>query len=174
MAIQGKFQVTAITLHPTADLAALEVEPARTTHIAPFSALAVLANYGTDVMAIGFPEDSYADGRILPTPRLFKGSIQRFMDHSSAMGYTYRAGELSFGSPGGLSGGPVISVGLGSHLVGVVCENFESSTYLRKVEVVEQDGGVYKESIHAVINYGIFCRLDSYEGWLNQTFDNHG
>lgn len=163
----GPWQVTNITTHPTADLAALEIDPAGTSYVEPFYGLSLNATFGTDIAAIGFPEDSTTSDSPRPTARYFKGNIQRLLHYKSPLGYEYDAAELSFGAPAGLSGGPVFVTDMAGNLVGLVCENFESSTYLRSIEEVQEGASVYKEKVHSVINYAICVRIGQYEQWLN-------
>ena len=84
------------------------------------------------------------------------------------MGYRYRAGELSFGAPGGLSGGPVVTVNDESSALGLVCENLSSTTYLSSIEEVQRDGSKYKEMTRNLIEYGVFVVLDKIDDWLDR------
>ena len=82
------------------------------------------------------------------------------------MPYRYKAGELSFGSPAGLSGGPVFPRGEQDRIIGVVTENCDSTTFLRSVAEIQDGGQRYTEKVHEVIRYGIFARLDPLSDWL--------
>jgi hypothetical protein len=103
-----------------------------------------------------------------PTARFFRGFLQRFWTHHSHLGYTYEAAELSFGAPGGPSGGPVILMPQRIHIVGLVAENFESTTYLRSVEEIQDAGSTYKETIHSTISYGVCVQFKPLEQWLSE------
>jgi hypothetical protein len=123
---------------------------------------------GANVTAFGYPEDTQPSGP-RPTPRFFKGHVQRTHRHNSLLGHSYIAAELSFGAPGGLSGGPVAHEALPGLAIGVVAENHESSTYLAsRTDVL--DGGVqYREDIRAMINYANCVLLEPLRPW----FDEH-
>lgn len=162
------WQVTKVTPHNEADLAALEIDPAGTTAVAPFYSVAKNCQMGDDIGAIGFPEDTTAKGIVEPTARYFRGHVQRFMNHDSYRGYSYRAVELSVPAPAGLSGGAVFKIGHVNPLVGIVCENFESSTYLRSIEEIQENGNTYREQVQSVINYAVCVRLSHYEQWLDR------
>ena len=97
-----------VHIHPEADVAIL-----KTLH-RPESKIRKLANifhgdpFGLDIAAFGYPEDIKFDADSKPTPRLFKGHIQRSYMHDSHLGFKYIANELSFPCPPGLSGGQYI------------------------------------------------------------------
>src|SRR4051794_21814698 len=100
---------TKISTHPTADLALLEVPVVSAAELAPFVGVTRVNSWGWPVSALGYPEDAGEDPEegLKPTARYFSGHIQRLYTHRSRIGpYRYRAGELSFGAPAGLSGGP--------------------------------------------------------------------
>ena len=161
-------EVQRVTRHPHADLAALEVDAAGMSPIRPYTTLGVSAQYGAEVCAIGFPEDSTAAGTTEPTGRLFRAHIQRFLVKESHLGYRYHAAELSIGAPAGLSGGPVFLADMSGNLVGLVTENFESTTYLRTIQELHEPGNVFKEHIHTVINYAVCVWLPPLERWLGE------
>lgn len=105
-----------------------------------------------------------------PTPRYFRGSIQRLYSHQSTLGkprYEYDAVELSFGAPGGLSGGPVTPEADDTKVMGLMTENFESTTYLSTRTEVWEGASDRKELVHSTINYGVAVRLDLWLEWLN-------
>jgi hypothetical protein len=160
--------VKTITRHPSADLAVVETPTELTEEIQPFLGVSALFGWGERVLALGYPEETEHD-RMIPTARLFTGTIQRELSHSSHMGYEYLAGELSFGSPAGLSGGPVFPSGELDRVLGVVTENQDSTTFLRSVAEIQDGSSTYTEKVHEVIRYGLFVRLDSVKDWLQAT-----
>ena len=109
------------------------------TAVEPFWDSVASQGLGDDYAAFGYPEDVAADTPG-PTPRLFTGHFQRFFDHSSYAGYNYRAGEMSLPAPAGLSGGPVFRRQAPVMVMGLVAENFESSTTLHAVEEITEEG----------------------------------
>ena len=108
-----------------------------------------------------------------PPGRYFRGNIQRFLVHESSHGFKYHAAELSIGAPAGLSGGPVLLVGQVALLVGVVAENYESSTYLRTLEEFSEPGKEYREKVHSVINYAMAVCLLPHESWLLREIEGY-
>jgi hypothetical protein len=159
--------VVSVERHPTADLALLVTPPVPGEQIEPYQFIAMHYTWGDESCAFGYPEDSTADRRVEPTPRLLRGSFQRFAEFKSDLGYTYAAAELSMGLPAGLSGGPVWLPRDTNTVAGVAAENWESSTFLRSRYEEESDGRVFREHIHSVINYGICVRLDPLAEWLH-------
>lgn len=158
--------VSRIVRHPTADIALLEIAEDTPTRMQPLGILAKSSVVlGADIMAMGFQEASDERG-VQVTRRLFRGSIQRFFNHQSHIGYAYEAAELSFPSPAGLSGGPVVTSHAAIHVVGLVTENFESTTFLQTLSLIQDQGSVYEEKVHKVIQCGICCTFDSLEPWI--------
>ena len=159
-------QVTSVEVHPTADLAVVKVDIANIPTGIPFHILSNNHPPGSDVGAWGYPLDSLSDGGLAPTPRVFKGIVQREMNHESSFGYEYEAGELSFGAPRGLSGGPVFTFPYQMHLVGVVTENFESTTEHQTIEEYRDEHGIVRESTHKVIQHAVYVALGPVARWL--------
>ena len=160
--------IRTITSHPSADIAVIETDSPLSQDIQPFRGISALFEWGERVLALGYPEETEHSGT-LPTARLFTGTIQRELVHQSHMGYRYQGGELSFGSPAGLSGGPVFPAAEPDLALGVVTENHDSTTFLRSVADIQDGNHRYTEKIHEVIRYGIFVRLDAIKDWLATT-----
>jgi hypothetical protein len=96
--------------------------------------------------------------------------------HSSHLGFEYDAAELSFGAPGGLSGGPVTPDSDYSMAMGVVAENLNVSRVLYSisdstVEAVRSNATervTTTEKAYAVIDYALVVLLDPISAWLDQ------
>ncbi len=164
--VEEGVSVNEIIRHPTADLAILKIDDAIEI-FDYFSDIGPLPVMGANISAFGYPEDTQPNGP-RPTPRYFKGHVQRTHRHSSYLGYGYIAAELSFGAPGGLSGGPVAHEALPGLAIGVVAENHESSTFLAtRTDVM--DGDVkYREDVRAMINYANCVLLEPLRPWLDE------
>lgn len=155
-----------LQIHPTADVAMVRITDALQIFDC-FRGYSGRFRWGDSVTAFGYPEDTAPDG-VVPTPRYFRGHVQRTFDHASSLGYQYRAIELSFGAPGGLSGGPIALRRDSSRAIGIVTENVRSTTYLESIVDVVDGAERYREQIHNVINYGIAVELDTVTDWLNE------
>ena len=155
-----------IVVHPHSDLALLHLQPHRDLTFLPLRREAEGADdeYGAPVVAYGFPEDVMYGEERRPTIRVFRGHVQRAFPHRSHMGYTYGALELSIAAPAGLSGGPVVPDGRWDAVLGVVTENFESTTYLRSIAEYEDDRQKISERVHSVVNYAVCAPLG--RGWV--------
>jgi hypothetical protein len=166
--VTGPIRVTSVERHPSADVAILTLDE-EPDGVEPF--WSAVSNYGLgeDFLAFGFPESIFGPDARQPTPRLFKGSYQRFFDHESHMGYEYFAGELSIGCPAGLSGGPLFRPDAQVIVTGMATENMESTTVLESVEEVVQDGAKTEKRYRKVITYGVALMLDRVSDW----FDAH-
>jgi hypothetical protein len=164
--------VTDALYHPHADLAILRLSENHALSDR-FDGETPIYAWGVPVSAFGYPEDTGLTG-LEPTPRYFRGNIQRMFRHTSHLGYAYEAAELSFGAPGGLSGGPVTPDTDYSMVMGVVAENQTSTTYLSTIteEVTETTSRF--ETIHSVIDYAIVVRLDPVTEWLDQNISYPG
>lgn len=175
--------VKAVDLHPTADLALLTLDLVEgsgmralwglTTHDGRFD----FASVGVDFFAYGFPESTmFGDDPPMPTARLFKGHIQRYLDHATPGGrYRYIAGELSIPAPAGLSGGPLLS-DAGSYAYGLVTENLESYTTLDEVEQLRLGEKVVATTRYRrVITYGLALMFGEkgVAEWLNARIPPH-
>jgi hypothetical protein len=160
------FPIRAIHRHPMADLAVLEIEPPNERDITwAINDLFDDAGYGVEVTTFGFPQE-WSEGTCAPMPRLFKGYVQRFLEHESHLGFRYLAAELSFSCPGGLSGALVINSALHGRLYGLITENRKTTTELDSVLEVDENGNKFKESFHNIINYGVALWLPAHKDWL--------
>lgn len=161
------FPVREIHAHPTADLAVVCIEPPDERDITwAVHEIFDDRGYGLDIVAYGYPEH-WPDGVTVPLPRLFKGYVQRFFEHSSRLGYKYVAAELNFSCPGGLSGSHILNPRFLGRLYGVITENIRTSTELDSVLEVDDGGKKYKESFHNIINYGIALWLPACAQWVD-------
>ena len=116
--------------------------------------------------AFGYPQQ-WEDDVAAPMPRLFKGHIQRFFAHQSYLKYRYLAAELSFGCPSGLSGSAITNAQHQGRLYGIVAENVRTTTEIKSLLEVQDDGIEYRESFHDYLNYGVAVWLPDVADWLN-------
>lgn len=134
------------------------------------------ADYGTEFVAYGFPADAIAGVGLKPVARLLRGYIQRPMIHRSYLGYTYPAGEMNIAAPGGLSGGPIVTLAstdprwrsrdsMVGVAFGVVTENARTETSDSSIE--REEDGIVRERVISTINYGV-CAFLSGE-WVRET-----
>ncbi|MES2205554.1 MAG: trypsin-like peptidase domain-containing protein [Pseudomonadota bacterium] len=160
--------VLKIIRHPSADIALLLVDVPSNNQVESFWDCVGNYSLGEEYVAFGYPEDSIGPNEGKPTPRLFKGYYQRFMDHNSHMGYSYYAGELNIPCPGGLSGGPIFRPRAPMMLTGIATEGIEAATLLDSQEVILHDGKVHHDHYRSVVNYGISLLLYPIKSWLDE------
>jgi hypothetical protein len=130
----------------------------------------VSPNLGEDFVAYGYPEDPLPDVGLVPTPRVFKGHIQRHIRNykSDATGYKYDAIELSMPCPPGLSGGPCFKPLSPMTIIGVVTENVEATKILDQVEEIRRPGYHEVTKLKSVISYGIGIDPRAIATWLDK------
>lgn len=161
------FSVLESTRHPTADVAALTIEPPNEREITwPLTGVFDDSGFGLDVCCFGFPQEWVA-GVARPLPRMFKGHVQRLFENRSHLGYRYVAAELSFTCPAGLSGSPIINPQFQGRLYGIVTENVRTSTEVESVLEVDDNGERFKESFHRILSYGVALWLPQIASWLD-------
>lgn len=156
------YPVVSIERHPTADLALLELST-EIESVVGFSFIHE-PGLGEEFTAVGFPEDVMSTTDRQPTLRVFHGHIQRVFTHHSHQGHQYQAVEMSIAAPAGLSGGP-LTWGEGG-VIGVVAENFDSTTYLEITEEVNSDLGKELTRHQRVISYGVAVNLEAASEWI--------
>ena len=162
------FAVKHVFSHPNADLAVIEIEAPPERDITwPVYQVFNDFSYGVDIVSFGYPASFDGTG-LTPTPRFFKGYVQRFYNHTSHLGYNYVAAEINFSCPAGLSGSQVLNEQLHGRLYGVVTENLRTSSEIESVTEVNDDGKEYKESYHNIISYGIVLWLPDCADWLDE------
>jgi hypothetical protein len=177
--VRGLIQTaTGLRFHPEADVAVIEfgslqIKGAETE---PFWTTANDWTLGEDIMAYGFPVDVLGKiGEIEPKPRLFKGYFQRFMpEHSTYTQYKYLAGEINFGCPFGLSGGPVFRPNAHEIVLGIATENLQSITSLQAYHEEIIAGRTIKEvEYREIISYGTVLMLSGISDWLEEWCPAH-
>jgi hypothetical protein len=123
---------------------------------------------GADFIAYGFPEDHPHPESVqrVPTARLFKGHVQRSMQYMRGP-YSYFASEVSIPMRTGLSGGPLFPVRDRNRVIGLACENVQSTTYVGRSAVIERDGVIERVTERDVVQYGIALLLHPIADWLD-------
>lgn len=163
-------KVSRAKVHPSADLAIVYLDglcaaPLKVT-FAPYKKCVARRGLGEEFGAFGFPEDFMGPNQGSPTPRVFRGYFQRFMEHKSVKRkYSYLAAELSIACPSGLSGGPIFRIDDPTKIIGLVSENIESSTQIYYEEKESSSDHIY---YHKVIEYGVVVLLEPLFEWVNE------
>jgi S1-C subfamily serine protease len=172
------FHVREVRRHPKIDLAALIGDPAEGGLPVMFSGLHVFdAAYGLgeDAAAFGFPVGAATlqEESSVPTPRLFRGHVQRLARYASGGSEPYIACEMSFPSTGGLSGGPVFVPGT-DEVFALITGNDEAYT-IRDQETVERAGGAtHTVENRRIVSYGMALALWFDPEWLKDVVPPSG
>lgn len=166
-------EATRVETHPSADLAV--VIAGGGIHIdghpvQPFETIESV-RFGSDFWAFGYPID-HARGapEPNPTPRLFKGHVQRLLSYS-APPFHYDAAEISMPAPRGLSGGPMFNPYNHGQLFGVVVANEQSYTSIESSEIELAPNQLLEREVREVVSYGVAVRLADYEPWIDEQLD---
>lgn len=162
--------ISGLVQHPTADIAIMEPFggqiAGRETH--PFEIVTESYGLGEEIMAFGYPVDVLGPSGIDPVPRLFKGYFQRFIEEYRAYtGFRYRAAELNFACPRGLSGGPIFRPGAQNVVLGLATENLRSTTSLDGLETRNSRSETVTIEYREVISYGTALMLSAVSDWLD-------
>jgi len=161
------YRIRTIETHPRADVALAVLSDAPQTD--PFWNV-VSPHLGEDFIAYGYPEDPFPGLGLVPTPRIFKGHIQRHIRNykSDSTRYEYDAIELSMPCPPGLSGGPCFKPSSPMTIVGIVTENVDTTKVLDTVE--ETAGPGYREitKLMSVVRYGVGIDPAGIAEWLDR------
>lgn len=165
-------RVVEVVRHPDADVAVAVTEPDADDDGTGYSDGAFwncVGNWslGEELLAYGFPTEGPFQGAGVPTPRLFTGHYQRFLEWRPPNGRPYLAGEMSIPAPAGLSGGPVFRRGAQVMVTGLVTSNLESYSVLHAIEEVDEAGQRFREEARRVIQYGLVAMLSDIEDWLD-------
>lgn len=166
-ALAGNFQVLAIHPHPSADVAMLFVDAPAPDYPYSMNAVDFAAGWGERVVTFGFPEDT-SPGGTLPTARMCHGEVQRFFDYHDGRA-AYRAIEVSFPAPQGLSGSPISRTKDTGMVIGVVAANHTALTYRGGFEVSDA-AGPYRAVERDIVRYGIAVFLPEIIEWIDDTF----
>src|SRR6478752_7546226 len=84
--VEQGLQINHVTCHDRADVALLELAVKWHPMFDPFLGETSTYDWGVPVSAFGYPEDTGASG-MEPTPRYFRGNIQRVFRHRSPLGF---------------------------------------------------------------------------------------
>jgi hypothetical protein len=98
---------------------------------------------------------------------MFVGHVQREFRYRDGRG-EFRAAELSFPSPQGLSGGPVCRTRDQTTVIGVMAANQDALTYRGGFERLD-DQGRWLPTERDVIRYGVAVVLAEVAEWLDAT-----
>jgi hypothetical protein len=107
-----------------------------------------------DVMAYGFTNEGLVGGKIVTTPRIFKGYIVRTFDKPMLQDARSTC-EISFPALKGFSGTPLLFNTTTTSVAGMVFSNMESTIELHRLEEIEENGETFSEKIHKVLELGV-------------------
>jgi hypothetical protein len=146
------FPVHGSKLHPTFDIAVGQ---------APASAVgSVLKMYegsvglGLEVQAFGYTDGGRAQSSYQVDPRLLRGHVTRVSEDSYGLPSPSLL-EVSFGSPSGFSGTPLL---VETEVVGILYSNLDSRLQAYSMEEIVEGQSQIRETAYRIYEYGIAHR----------------
>ena len=138
--------------------------------VAPATAVkGVLARYsgplgvGLDVQAFGFTDAGKEQGSYQLDVRLLRGHVSRFSEDALGLPSPSLV-EVSFGSPSGFSGTPLL---VNKEVVGMMYRNVETKIEAYSVNETTEGSSQYKEVAYRIYEYGVAHSLEALSGFLS-------
>ena len=138
---------------------------------APRSAVSgVLAHYsgpvalGLDVQAFGYTEAGKEGDNYNVDPRLLRGHVSRHAPSSYGLPSPSLL-EVSFGSPSGFSGMPLL---VGTEVVGLLYSNIDSRLQAYSISETIDGGAEFRETAYRIYEYGIAHLLCDIQPFLTE------
>ncbi len=138
---------------------------------APASAVgAVLKTYtgpvglGLDVQAFGYTDSGKQAGRYQVDPRLLRGHTSRIADESFGLPSPSLI-EVSFGSPSGFSGTPLL---VNTEVVGMLYSNIDSRLQAYAIQETIEGDSEFCETAYRIYEYGIAHRISDLQDFFKE------
>lgn len=119
---------------------------------------------GLDVQAFGFTDSGKQHGKYQIDPRLLRGYVSRAAEESFGLPSPTLI-EVSFGSPNGFSGTPLL---VNKEVVGILYSNIDSKLGAYSIGETTDGESHYKEVAYRVYEYGIAHRLSELASFFSQ------
>jgi hypothetical protein len=138
------------------------------------SVTGVLAHYrgtvgiGVDVQAFGFTDAGKEQMSYQLDVRLLRGYISRCSPDSLGLPSPSLL-EVSFGSPSGFSGTPLL---VGREVIGILYRNVDSKLEAYSINETTENGAHFKEIAYRIYEYGIAHNLSELTPFLNECCAN--
>lgn len=125
---------------------------------------------GLEVQAFGFADAGKEPGQYFLDLRLLRGHVTRLCQDSLGLD-TPSVMEVSFGSPGGFSGTPLL---VDSAVVGMLHNNLETKIGHHSILDVTQNGNRYKEDAYRVYEYGVAHMMHELSDFIEDACNSLG
>lgn len=119
---------------------------------------------GLDVQAFGFTDAGREQGSYQLDVRLLRGYISRFSADSLGLP-SPSLFEVSFGSPSGFSGAPLL---VGHEVVGILYRNIETKLEAYSVQETTEGNSQFREVAYRIYEYGIAHSLMDVSTFLDE------
>lgn len=152
--------VLASEAHPKFDMAVGTAACSTPTKFLPPRLGTILP--GLNVSAFGFTEWGKSGQSLNIDVRYLKGHVSRTSTESSGLP-TPHVVEVSFGSPSGFSGAPLL---VDFQVVGMLYSNVESKLQGYSISEVQEGDSVYRETAYRIYEYGLSHRITDLTNFL--------
>jgi len=119
---------------------------------------------GLDVQAFGYTDSGKQAGNYQVDPRLLRGHTSRVADESFGLPSPSLV-EVSFGSPSGFSGTPLL---VNTEVVGMLYSNIDSRLEAYSIQETIDGTAEYRETAYRIYEYGIAHRLADLQDFFKE------
>ena len=119
---------------------------------------------GLEVQAFGYTEGGKEAGNYNVDPRLLRGHISRLANESFGLPSPSLI-EVSFGSPSGFSGTPLMT---NTEVVGILYGNLDSRLHAYSIQETIEGQVEHRETAYRIFEYGIAHRLSDLQQFFRQ------
>lgn len=119
---------------------------------------------GLEIQAFGYTDSGKNAGRYQVDPRLLRGHTTRVADESFGLPSPSLI-EVSFGSPSGFSGTPLL---VNTEVVGILYSNLDSRLEAYSIQETTEGESQYREVAYRIYEYGIAHRFSDLYSFFAQ------
>ncbi len=164
------WQPISVVVHPTADIAVMNFEA---DNAIPFFKIAKPPDdiqefhLGTEIVCYGYPSRIEGPNLVSLEPRLLRGYTERrLLPRQGWRDNLHEEYELSFSSPQGYSGSPVLLVDDMTTVLAMITGNLGSEKLLGEFEEHLDNGHLEKTILKEVVSHGMGLALWPFADWI--------
>jgi hypothetical protein len=156
------FHVKGSALHPQFDVAVGRAGASAVGGVLPQYTGSL--GLGLEVQAFGCTDSGKQGGNYQVDPRLLRGHVSRFSHEAFGLPSPSLL-EVSFGSPSGFSGAPLLVEG---EVVGIMYSNLDSRLQAYSIQETIEGKSEYREVAYRIYEYGIAHRLADLQQFFSE------
>lgn len=147
------FPIQQTMLHPTFDVAVGKASASAVGGVLPFYTGSM--PLGLEVQAFGYTDSGKGVASYKVDPRLLRGHISRASNSSYGLPSPSLI-EVSFGSPSGFSGTPLL---VNAEVIGILYSNLDSKLQAYSIQETIDGDSQFREVAYRIYEYGIAHRI---------------